>query len=193
MQAVFYARLADMHAVKPLDYIAVEDYLESEKVALVKHEYVYGQVYAMAGASKRHNLIAGNIFVILQRVALQKGCAVYISDMKVRIAENVFYYPDVMVVCESSDYEYYEDNPCLIVEVLSESTTRIDKHEKLQAYLAMPSLQTYLMVDSKQKHIVGYYRTETGWQEHNWQEHGEINIDCVGVKLSVTDIYQGLP
>ncbi len=87
-----------MPTVKPFDYVSVENYLEGEKVASVKHEYVYGQIYAMAGASKRHNLVAGNIFVNLQRVALQKNYAAYISDMKVRIAEDIFYYPDVMVV-----------------------------------------------------------------------------------------------
>ncbi len=181
-----------MQAVKPLDYIGAEDYLEGEKTASVKHEYVYGQVYAMAGASDFHNRITLNAASILNEASFKRSCIAYMSDMKVKVG-NAFYYPDVMVVCEqdSSD-DYYKEKPCLIIEVLSRSTERIDKHEKLQAYLAMPSLQTYLMVDSRKKFIKGYHCSEESWEEHTYQEQDEIFIDCLGIMLSVEGVYRGL-
>ncbi len=124
-----------MNAVKSLNYIGVDNYLKNEKTASVKHEYVYGQVYAMAGASDYHNGIALNIASILNEISFKHSCRAYISDMKVRAKKEVFYYPDVMVVCEQdNNNDYYKEKPCLIVEVLSKSTERIDKHEKLQAY-----------------------------------------------------------
>ena len=181
-----------MQTVKVLDYISVEDYLEGEKTALIKHEYVYGQIYAMAGASDSHNSIALNIASMLNEISFKHFCRTYISDMKVR-AEEVFYYPDVMVVCaqDNSD-DYYKEKPCFIAEVLSKSTERIDKHEKLQAYLAIPSLQTYLMVDSKQKFIKGYHRSGNNWEERTYQEQDEVSIDCLATMLSVESIYRGL-
>ena len=182
-----------MNAVKSLNYISVENYLEDEKSALVKHEYVYGQVYAMAGASDAHNGIALNIAAILNEISFKRSCRTYISDMKVRAEKEIFYYPDVMVICEQdNDNDYYKEKPCLIVEVLSKSTERVDKHEKLQAYLAIPSLQTYLIVDSRKKLIQGYHLRENNWEERIYQEQDEVSLDCLEMVLSVEDVYRGL-
>ena len=142
-----------MRAVKSLDYIAVDDYLESEQVALIKHEYVYGQVYAMAEASDFHNRITLNTAAILNEASFKHSCVTYMSDMKVKVEKEIFYYPDVMVICKKHNNvnDYYKEKPCLIVEIFSKLTERIDRQEKLQAYLAMSNLQTYLMINSRKK------------------------------------------
>ena len=182
-----------MPAVKPFDYVSVENYLEGEKAASVKHEYVYGQIYAMAGASDFHNRITLNAASILNEASFKHSCVAYMSDMKVKVGKDIFYYPDIMIVCEQdSNDDYYKEKPSLIVEVLSKSTERIDKHEKLQAYLAMPSLQTYLMIDSREKLIKGYHRTESGWEERAYRETDEVGIECLEMMLGFEEIYNGL-
>ncbi|MEZ4630893.1 MAG: Uma2 family endonuclease [Deinococcales bacterium] len=142
--------------------MTVEEYLEGERLAKERHEYIAGRVYAMAGASHKHNLIAGNIFVRLRQVALERGCLAYMSDMKLRSHEEVFYYPDVMMVCEASKDSHYETAPLLVVEVMSETTAQIDKREKLNSYQRLPSLMSYLLVDSGKRGFVAYHRLESG-------------------------------
>ncbi|MBA2617877.1 MAG: Uma2 family endonuclease, partial [Rubrobacter sp.] len=109
-----------------------------EKTATVRHEYVAGEVYAMTGASRRHNRIAGNVYRRLADAAAGGPCRVYMETVKLRI-EDVFYYPDVMVACgPEPDDPYYEDDPCLVVEVVSPSTETTDRREKLAAYKRIP-------------------------------------------------------
>src|SRR5438045_635778 len=122
--------------------LTVDEYLEAEKTASVRHEYVGGQIYAMAGASDTHNTLAGNFFALLKSNLRSGPFRVYISDMKVRVeAVNAFYYPDVVVTCDPEDKgEYAKTRPCLIVEITSPSTTVTDHREKLLAYRKLPSL-----------------------------------------------------
>nr|MBA3793598.1 Uma2 family endonuclease [Rubrobacter sp.] len=104
-----------------------------EKTATVRHEYVAGEVYAMTGASRRHNRIAGNVYRRLADAAAGGPCRVYMETVKLR--KDIFYYPEVMVACGSEpENPYYEDAPCLVVEVVSPSTESTDRREKLAAY-----------------------------------------------------------
>ena len=125
-------------------FVTVDDYLFGEQDGQVRHEYVDGEVYAMVGASDRHGLIAGNLHTALN-LALPDRCQVFISDMKVRVrtdAKDIFYYPDVLVTCDSRDREtYYREKPCLIVEILSRRTERLDRFEKLMFYRQLASLE----------------------------------------------------
>jgi hypothetical protein len=115
-----------------------------EEASATKHEFVAGQVYALAGASERHNRIAANILAQLWAAARGSPCAVYGSDMRLRIGETAFYYPDVQVVCDPSDSgQSYKIRPCVIVEVLSPSTESIDLREKWLLYSGLDSLQAY--------------------------------------------------
>lgn len=104
---------------------SVEDYLRGEQAGDICHEYVAGQVFAMAGVGETHNRIAGNLFFHLRAAAHGTPCGVFISDMKVRVAEHdAFYYPDVLLTCDPDDDEsLYKTAPCLIAEVLSPSTS----------------------------------------------------------------------
>ena len=152
--------------------MSVEDYLEMEKTATVRHEYVAGEVYAMVGVSRRHSRIAGNIFRMLAVVAAGGPCRVHQSDMKLQV-DDVFYDPDVMVVYEDKpDDPYYEDSPCLVVEVVSQSTESTGRREKLAAYklaaykLAaykrVPGLEAYLIVDQDRMRVERHFRDEEG-------------------------------
>lgn len=182
-----------MDASEGLYSVSVAEYLEGEKDAAVKHEYVYGDVFAMAGGSDIHNTITINIVAVLLGAARQKGCRTYSSDVKVKVGESLFYYPDVMFVCEDDPNDYYKEKPCVIVEVLSASTNRTDKNEKRHAYLALPSLQLYLLVDSRRQFVLGHYRTKTGWEERSFSEGDEIPVPCADASLTFEDIYIQTP
>lgn len=174
-----------INAAQAFTEISITDYLEGERESDVRHEYLYGQVYAMAGASPNHNIIVGNIQTALNLSLSKSPCIVYASDMKLRAAEHIFYYPDIMVVCENDLESYYQDKPCVIVEVLSESTARKDKYEKLFVYQNIPSLQLYLLVDSRKRFVKGYYQSKDGWQEQLFETGADtmINFPCVGKKM----------
>lgn len=182
-----------MTALKLLETISAEEYLEGEKLSPVKHEYVHGRIFALAGASDAHNRVAGNIFAQLWDAATQKGCRIYMSDMKVRALGSRFYYPDVMVVCDETDGDpYIKEKPCLIVEVLSRSTAATDRREKVDAYLSLPILNAYVLVDSQMKQVEAFTRTPEGWREDHWQGEGVVPFACLDTTLSFDAIYRGL-
>ncbi len=181
-----------MSTAKVLNFISVDEYLEGEKTSFVKHEYVHGRVFALAGASDHHNRVAGNVFALLWGAAKRRGCRLYISDMKVRIPNGRFYYPDVMAVCQDDPNNYYKENPCLIVEVLSASTQSTDRREKAEAYFSLPSLTAYLMIDSQTWHVEGYLRTPEGWKARTWRETEEVEFGCLKTSLAFSDIYASL-
>jgi Uma2 family endonuclease len=112
-------------STKPHKLPTVEEYLALEAESTVRHEYVAGMIYAHAGGTTRHNAIAANVLAILWNAARGGECRVYGSDMMLRATDDVFYYPDMTVVCgddEAGDEELYQHAPCLIVEVTSPST-----------------------------------------------------------------------
>ena len=141
--------------------LTVDEFLEMEEASPTKHEYVGGQVYVLAGASERHNRIAGNIFANLWLAARNGPCRVYGSDMRLRLGESAVYYPDVQVVCDPDDSnQSYVTRPCLIVEVLSPSTQSIDLREKWLAYRELQSLQAYLIVWRDERRVRLHYRAD---------------------------------
>ncbi len=112
--------------------ISVEDYLTGETVSSVKYEYVYGEVYAMAGTSDNHNRIVGNLYAALLNHLRSSRCEPSMGDIKVRVSPDVYCYPDVLVSCEENpENSYFRKEPILIIEVLSPSTQEIDRREKL--------------------------------------------------------------
>ena len=182
-----------MTALKLLETVSVDEYLEGEKASPVKHEYVDGRVFALAGATDAHNRIAGNIFAQLWDAATQRGCRIYMSDMKLRVLGKWFYYPDVMAVCDETDDDVYiKENPCFVVEVLSRSTAATDRREKVDAYLSLPTLQAYILVDSQMRRVEAFSRTPEGWLEASWQGQGEVPFACLDTSLSLEHIYRGL-
>lgn len=173
------------------DRISVEEYLEAENDGEHRHEYVYGEIYAMAGASVPHNLINVNITTLFKLASKGTKCRVYASDMKVRVDEEIFYYPDVIVTCQDIADTYYENNPCVIVEVISKSTARNDLLEKRLAYTKMESLQLYLLVDSRKRWVKGFRRVGSQWQEMTVIKDQPIEIPCIDTEMTLEQIYEG--
>ena len=177
----------------PVYSMSVEEYLEAEKAASVRHEYVAGQIYAMAGASDAHNTIAGNFFALLKSKLRGGPCRTYISDMKVWIeAAGVFYYPDVMVTCDpKDDGEYTKTRPSLIIEVTSPSTTVTDHREKLLAYRKIASLREYVMITQHEMKVEIYRLDSRGywWLETYGPEHS-FKLESVDMEIAVKDLYE---
>jgi Uma2 family endonuclease len=174
-----------------LPFISEDDYLIGEEVSSVKYEYVNGQIYAMAGASDKHNLIAVNIGSLLNS-SLPDQCEVFIADMKVRIQikrDVLFYYPDVMVSCAEDDRAaYYRKKPCLIIEVVSDSTKRQDFFEKFRAYQQIPTLQEYVLLAQDVQEVT-LFRRANGWKPEVYRE-GTFPLASVGLEIALTSLYR---
>lgn len=173
-------------------FISIEDYLAGEADGEQRHDYIDGQAHAMTGASDRHGLIVNAMAFAMTPAARRKGCQLFTSDMKVRVDiadKTSFYYPDLLLSCDPQDREtYYRHSPCLLVEVLSESTARIDRREKLLAYQTLPSLQGYLIVEQDIQRVE-LYRRDNGWRMEA-HEQGEVRLPCLDLALPLADIYQ---
>jgi len=175
--------------------LSEDEYLRQEAGADIKHEFVSGETYAMAGASERHNRIALNIAYHLRNITRGKTCRAFMADMKLRIAASAtYYYPDVMLVCDpADDHPVYKQAPCLIAEVLSPATATTDMREKWQAYRALPSLRYYLLVDSERLWTRVFFRTEgSDWFEQELSPEDILDVQCDGVRLNLTldDLYE---
>ncbi|GAA5512566.1 hypothetical protein Dcar01_01282 [Deinococcus carri] len=174
--------------------ISEEEYLRTEETSPVKREYVDGFVYAQAGASLPHNRIATNIQAVLIPATRSRGCWSYASDMKVQVSSPGrlrYYYPDIVVICEPhEDLRQAETRPCLVVEILSQSTRQVDLTYKAQDYLSLPSLQGYLLVDSENRAAELYKRLPQGWTVDIVQD--EVTLPCLDIPLSLDDIYAGV-
>lgn len=176
-------------------YITTEEYLQLETTSDTKHEYFNGEIYAMAGATDTHVTIAGNIFALLLAHLRGSGCRVYISDMKVRIeTKNRFFYPDVMVTCEAKDRENstYKKFPRLIIEVLSDSTEAFDRGDKFADYQSLPSLQEYVLINTKKARIECFRRTDDGLWLLQFYELDKIDFELASLEFSakIEEVYQ---
>ncbi len=181
-------------AARPVPSLSIDEYLCLEEESAFKHEYVAGEIYALAGASERHNRIATNILAQLWNAAGDGGCRVYGSDMRLRIGDDAVYYPDVQVVCDPTDSEeQYTSSPCVVVEVLSPSTQSIDKREKLLAYRRLSSLRAYVIVYRDQMRVMRYWRDKDGtWWDAEVQDQGLVIFPCPDVTLTLDQIYRGI-
>lgn len=176
--------------------VSEQDYLALEKNSDSRHELVDGQVLAMAGSSKRHNTIAGNIFAHCHTALRASPCRVYSSDIKVRINHRKnYYYPDLVVGCEEADnHDYYLEQPYLIVEVLSDSTEKRDRTEKLLSYINIPSLQGYLLVSQDKPEADLVFRSGDGtWSVKCFEGlNASVLLPCLQTELSLAEIYAGI-
>jgi Uma2 family endonuclease len=150
-------------STQPQTYLTPEEYLTIERQAEYKSEYVDGVIYAMSGASFKHNVIVANVIIELGQQLKGRPCRALPSDIKVRMPDSrKFFYPDVSVVCgEPQFHDERRDvllNPTLIVEVLSESTAAFDRGEKFQAYQQLEAMQEYLLISQDKIFIEQYVR-----------------------------------
>ena len=175
--------------------VSLQDYLSGEQQTEIRHEYINGTTHAMGGASATHNLIAGNVFAVLHAAARNSSCQVFMADMKVylKIAEeDVFYYPDLLLSCDPEDNEeYYRTRPCLIVEVLSPTTERIDRREKFMAYTSLPLLQEYVLI-AQDRQAVMVFRRKNSWKPELFQGGEQFSSDCPECTLPLAEVYNGV-
>ncbi|MCA1977700.1 MAG: Uma2 family endonuclease [Thiobacillus sp.] len=184
--------MSQAHVHSPVDEA---DYLRFEETASSKHELVGGEIYTMAGASERHNRIAGNIFFHLRTATRGKPCRAFMADMKLRIAASAtYYYPDAMLVCDAADdHPLYKQSPCFIAEVLSPATASVDVREKWAAYRGMASLRYYLLVDSERLWAKVFFRDANDvWYEQELSADDQVDVSCAGTRLTLTldDLYE---
>jgi Uma2 family endonuclease len=171
---------------------SVEDYLESEKVSPVRHEYFNGDVFAMVGASDNHNRIARNLVNTLSNHLKNSPCEPFFNDIKIRVTPNVYYYPDILVTCEENpESQYFRNNPILIIEIVSKSTERIDRREKVFLYQQIESLQEYVVVDQYQKKAQVHRRQANGgWITYLFNEEVDIvEFSSIDLTIPLPEIY----
>lgn len=170
-------------------YISPEEYLEGEKFSEIKHEYIDGQVYAMAGASDAHITVSMNVSMLLRNHLRGSGCRVYMLDMKAQIdIINRYFYPDVMVTCDTQDkeFEYFKSHPCLIIEVLSESTEAYDRGKKFASYRHLESLQEYVLISPDRMSVESFRRNEEGhWVLYPYEKEQEVHLASVDFRCAM--------
>ncbi|ELS05665.1 hypothetical protein Xen7305DRAFT_00054160 [Xenococcus sp. PCC 7305] len=184
-----------MIASQQKTYLTPEAYLQIEENSDLKNEYINGEICVMAGVTNTHVTIAGNIFALLLSHLRGSGCRVYISDMKVRIeSKNCFYYPDIIVTCEEKDRENstYKKYPCLIIEVLSNSTEAFDRGDKFIDYQSLETLQEYVLINSKKARIECFRRTEgQSWNlQFYTDQNKKFELTSINFVGTIDDVYE---
>lgn len=175
----------------------VEEYLEAEQRSEIRHEYLYGTIHAMAGGSKRHNAICGQIYRLFANRLGRGPCRAFIADVKVLVRTRlgeIFYYPDVMVGCDPTDRnDFYLERPSILFEVTSPSTEQTDRREKLTAYQSLASLEHYVIVSQDTRSAEWFRRAGDGWERILLADPGDaLGFDGPGVELTLGEIYEGI-
>lgn len=174
----------------PLQHLLISehDYLAGELESAVKHEYIAGEVYAMAGASINHQRLTATLARMIGNRLEGSRCDVLSSDIKVKV-DDCFFYPDILVVCGDVDGQNtYTDVPIFIVEVLSKSTRRLDHTLKRRLYQQLPSLQEYVLIEQDFVDIE-VCRRSNHWQSEHYFLGDEVHFAAVDLALSVESIY----
>ena len=186
-------------ASQPSSLLTPEQYLELERAAVEKHEFIDGAMIAMAGGSPRHGLICANAIALLRAALIEKGCFTFSSDVLVAVFwDRLITYPDVTVVCGKPEYtDERKDtltNPAIIVEVLSPSTRNFDQGEKARLYRQLPSLREFLIVEQERMFVEHYRRLEDGsWQiVVHAKENAVIRLDSLEAEVAVAELYRGV-
>lgn len=185
-------------SARPL--LTVEEYRARERRSDVRHEYVNGRAYAMAGESRTHNEIAGNVYARLRNARRGGPCRVSFEAVRLVVNDGIEYYPDLMVACgPPPDDPYVETAPCVLVEVLSPSTQRTDRREKGPAYRSLPSLQAYVVVHQPRRRVEWYTRAADGtWLVTDLVADGVVSFPCppgadgAPVTMTFDEIYEGV-
>lgn len=186
-----------MTAAQKLNLISVEDYLAGELESQVKHEYLGGVVYAMAGARDVHDIVTVNLLARLHARLHAKGrCRPFSSDTKIRVqlpTQTRFYYPDSSVICKPNPTgSSFQDQPAVIFEVLSKKTRRIDEGEKKDAYLTIPSLNVCALVEQELARIVVHRRTPNGFVREVYDGMDAVlPLPEIEIELSLAEVYEG--
>ena len=172
-----------------------DEYLAGELQSQVRHEYIGGRAYAMAGASEEHNVISLNVAAAFREHLRGHRCRAFMNDMKVlhRPQErDLFYYPDIMVACHPAEASrYYREHPSIIVEVFSPDTERIDRTEKFAAYTAIPSLESYVLVDQSRVEVTVFQRAGGKWEQNVFTQREDIlRFASIDFEITLARVYE---
>ncbi len=188
---------------KAVAWIKPEEYLALEERATAKHEYLDGVIYAwqgwgpeaMAGGSRRHNTVCGNLYIALRNRLQGRPCRVFMAEVRLQVtARRAYFYPDVAVTCAPTEIDPARDAetefsaPTAVFEVLSDSTETFDRGEKFDAYRHIPSLQDYVLVSLREQRIETYRRSEE-WRGQETGPDGVVVLDSLGLRLDSREIF----
>jgi Uma2 family endonuclease len=184
-----------MIAIPDYSFITADEYINLEEHSPIKHEYIDGQVYAMAGSTDTHNIIAGNLFTLIRNHLRGTNCRVFFADIKARLEEkNCFYYPDLLVTChpEDRDTPTYKRFPKLIIEVLSDSTEAFDRGDKFHDYQTLVSLEEYILVNSKNQRVETFRRQENNcWRFETYNPtQPRIALHSINLEVDISEVYE---
>ena len=190
------ANTPTMEAIAKSASLTVEEYLAGEPGSEVRHEYLGGIVYAMVGASVEHNVISGNLFAALRSHLRGKPCGTFMADVKVRLHlanDDIFYYPDVMVACDPRDTDrFFKRFPKLLIEVMSESTERIDRREKRWSYQQIETLEEYVLV-AQDRMEVTVFRRANEWRAEIFNKlDQQVSLVSVEFTMPLAAVYEGV-
>jgi Uma2 family endonuclease len=163
--------------------LSVEEYLKLERTSEVRHEYVDGRLYAMAGETFRHDDIVLNVVEALRPVARAKNCRLHATNIKTKVRATRYRYPDIVVSFEIPSNQRLLEQPCFILEVLSESTADTDHGKKLDEYTCLPSMRVYAIAAQDEPRVVVYRRDAWGWRVEVLEGEGELEVVCLESKL----------
>jgi len=176
--------------------ISIEEYVSFERDSPGKHEYYKGEVFAMSGAGRRHNIIFSNLFGEIVVKLKGKSCQPFGSDMRLHIPQNtLFTYPDISIYC-SKEKQMEEDNaidPTVLIEILSPSTRDYDRGGKFKLYREIPTLKEYVLVDTESILVEVFHINQSGHWELEEYKAPDTVLQFTSLSISVTlkDIYQG--
>lgn len=178
------------------DFISAEEYLEGEKAAETRHEFVGGHVYAMAGASEEHNLIVTNLVATLHPHLRGKPCRLFATDMKVRLlvsATDIFCYPDLLVTCDARDTDrYFKRFPRVLIEVLSPDTERTDRREKFLSYTQIETLEEYVLVAQETMEVTVFRRSSQWQPELAAKPDQSLRLSSIEFAMPLGAVYEGV-
>lgn len=185
-----------MQLAQRIEHVSVDEYLTGERVSDIKHEYVGGTLYAMAGATKDHNRLTMNVYSLLQSRLRKSKCEAFAVDIKVRLeflGDDVFYYPDVVIGCDPRDTkEEYLCFPKVICEVLSDSTERLDRREKRWSYQTIETFEEYVIVAQDRVEVTVFRRTNDWQAEVFTKLSDKIELKSLKLNLPMSSIYEGV-
>lgn len=181
-------------ATNPIQKWTVEDYLAFDDESDIKHEYMDGEIYSMSGGTDKHSIIIANIGGALWQATKGTNCRSHSSEMRVKVGDKKYFYPDVSVICGEAKFDNDKNitltNPTLIVEVTSQSSESLDKGIKANLYRGIESLQHYLVVDQNQLYAQLSTRQEGGWFLQQFTLRTEsIPLKAISVDLPMSDVY----
>ena len=173
-------------------WVSVEEYLAIDNASDVRFEYVSGELRMLAGGSRNHSLIAHNLHGLLHDHLRGTPCAAYTSDMRVQVAKDRYYYPDVTVSCDENEEDNALHSPRVVFEVLSPSTEATDRIEKLEAYRELPSIEDYVLVSSERQAVEVHHREQKRncWITRIYGPGDTVKIESLNAEFLMDEIYE---